>query len=72
MRDGFSRWSAGLLPARLGFDYGFRGGRRGSILHAVNSHQWDSPRGKCPLPTDVPLEGRAHAPSGSGRRKREP
>lgn len=33
MQDGFSRWSPGphpgLLPARFGVDYGFRGGWRG-------------------------------------------
>lgn len=43
----------GLLPPSVGLDYGFRGGWTGSILHAANSHQWDSPRGKCPLLADV-------------------
>ena len=43
----------GLLPPSVGLDYGFRGGWTGSIFHAANSHQWDSPRGKCPLLADV-------------------
>lgn len=56
----------GLLLVCLGFDYGFRGGWRGSILHAANSHQWDSPRGKCPPPGGRARRGPGASPRPAG------
>lgn len=57
-QDGFRRWrAAASRPPRLRSQFPRRW--RGSILHAANSHQWDSPRGKCRLPADLHSEGRA-------------